>query len=232
MRVIIKGFVVVACLFLLSTPSAWADDTCRADFDYDGQVTLNDGFTMLLEFIEEFGTTDCVPTPVSAVPKTGQPTCYDDTEEITCPQPGDPFYGQDANYQKGSDVVTRLTDNLNGTVTDNLTGLIWEQKTSDNKDYSYTWQEALAYCENLSLAGYDNWRLPNIHELHSIIDYQRVSPAIDSTYFPNAVSSLYWSSTTYVDDAGFALGINFWSGIVDYDGKSWGNYFRAVRGGQ
>lgn len=56
----------------------------------------------------------------------------------------------------------------NGTVTDAYTGLIWEQNSSEK---ALTWEEALAYCENLSLAGNTDWRLPNINELNSLVDY-------------------------------------------------------------
>ena len=61
------------------------------------------------------------------VPDTGQTLCYDDRQIITCPSVGLDYYGQDGNYLINP---PSLTDNLNGTVTDNLTGLMWEQKNS------------------------------------------------------------------------------------------------------
>ncbi len=84
-------------------------------------------------------------------------------------------------------------DNGNGTVTDPRTGLMWQQETASGKN----WQAALEYAEALALAGYDDWRLPNVEELQSIVDYGRYNPAIDATAFPGTVSSYYWSSTTY-----------------------------------
>ena len=69
------------------------------------------------------------------VPDTGQTLCYDLTDIMTCPSPGQDLYGQDGNYLINP---PSLTDKLDGTVTDNLTGLIWEQKTVANEKLKYT----------------------------------------------------------------------------------------------
>ncbi len=94
-----------------------------------------------------------------------------------------------------------LVDNGDGTVTDTVSGLQWQQNSmdldSDGTPDIMTWQQALAACQNINnLGGYSDWRLPNILELRSIVDYSRYSPAIDITLFPDTVSSYYWSSTT------------------------------------
>jgi hypothetical protein len=77
-------------------------------------------------------------------------------------------------------------DNSDGTVLDSRTGLMWEQKTDDggvrDKDNTYTWKDALAYCENLTLGGHDDWRLPTIKELSSLVDLSRYNPAIDPVF--------------------------------------------------
>jgi len=95
-------------------------------------------------------------------------------------------------------------NNGNGTVTDTSTGLMWEVKTDDgssrDKDNTYTWREALSYCETLDLGGHTDWRLPTIKELRSLVDYTQYNPAIDRNFFPNTVSSNYWSATTYAYD--------------------------------
>ena len=63
------------------------------------------------------------------------------------------FYGQDGDYQKGTPMS--YTDNGDGTVTDNVTGLMWAQ---DQSETNYPWSEAGTYCANLTLGGYDDWR--------------------------------------------------------------------------
>ncbi len=94
-----------------------------------------------------------------------------------------------------SEASVRLLDNGDGTVTDAFTGLMWQQETPD---FMKNWNDALAYGENLSLAGYADWRLPNEEELRSVADYGRYTPAIDTDYFEDtATFSYYWSSTTY-----------------------------------
>jgi hypothetical protein len=64
-------------------------------------------------------------------------------------------------------VSAALIDNGNGTVTDTGSGLMWQKATAPG---TYTWQAALSYCENLSLAGHSDWRLPNRNELESLVD--------------------------------------------------------------
>jgi hypothetical protein len=97
-------------------------------------------------------------------------------------------------------------------VRDNVTGLIWEVKTDDagprDKDNKYTWDEANAYCDALELGGHSDWRLPSREELRSIVDYSifYFDPAINVSYFPNTVSSGYWSSTTHAFLRGRRMG--------------------------
>ena len=120
-------------------------------------------------------------------------------------------------------------DNGDGTVTDTDTGLMWQQDTAP--DY-YNWQQALSYCENLTLAGYSDWRLPNVHELQSLVAYLRIDPSIETGFF-NTVSFFYWTSTTDVYHLDNVWGVSFYSGDVGFPDKSndEGNV-RAVRGGQ
>jgi len=125
----------------------------------------------------------------------------------------------------------RYFDNGDGTVTDAVTGLMWQQASSYNGD----WQQALAYCENLELAGYSDWRLPNRNELVSQVDYTRTDPTIDTDSFPDTKSHYYWSSTTANSSNDTAWMVNFHSGLVGYDTHyywKYGRYYvRAVRSG-
>lgn len=137
--------------------------------------------------------------------------------------------------------ANRFVDNLDGTVTDTVTCLVWQQGTADITDDGAAdqmiWQEALAYAEGLTLGGHDDWRLPDISELTSIANYSTHSPAIDVSAFPDTVSSLYWSLTTYywlpenTWAMSFQHGATYNSGTkpVDYASTL---YARAVRGTQ
>ena len=122
-----------------------------------------------------------------------------------------------------------------GTVTDTNTGLMWQQLTPPAA-MTMTWEEALAYAEGLTLAGYDDWRLPTPKELQSIVDYSLYNPAIDTALFLGTVSSdYYWSATTIsASEPGpaYAWGGRFDYGSVYFDYKAHYNDVRAVRGGQ
>jgi hypothetical protein len=103
--------------------------------------------------------------------------------------------------------INSFKDNGDSTVIDSASGLQWMQADSGT---GKNWQEALAYCENLSLADHTDWRLPNAKELHSIVDYSNApdtngKPAINTDYFistsiknENGVDDwpFYWTSTT------------------------------------
>jgi hypothetical protein len=119
-------------------------------------------------------------------------------------------------------------DNGNGTITDTGTGLMWQKATAPG---TYTWEQALTYCENLTLpaGGYSDWRLPNRNELQTLVDYSRYSPA---TTFPNTQPSIYWSSTTDADNTNDAELVYFGLGVVGSHNKASDDFVRAVRGGQ
>jgi len=108
--------------------------------------------------------------------------------------------------------------------------LVW-QDNSDAKTTQRTWQEAIDYCEALSLDGHDDWRLSNINELKSIVDQTKMNPAIVDG-FVNTVSSFYWSSTTVLGNEYFVWGVGFFSGDGSWDAKSNSNYVRCVRAGE
>ena len=89
-------------------------------------------------------------------------------------------------------------DNKNGTVTDRASGLMWQQSDDGVKR---DWPGALSYCSNQRYAGYEDWRLPNIKELQSIVDYTRHDPAIDERFLRQSDrNAWFWSSTTHGDN--------------------------------
>jgi len=127
-------------------------------------------------------------------------------------------------------------------VTDNQTHLQWqdepytaEEATAYSNDTEngkvLYWTSAIAYCEDLSYGGNDDWRLPNFNELYSIADRSRYNLAIDSI-FVNVVSSGYWSATTDASYTSNAWVVVFNNGNDDVRDKSDNRYVRCVRGGQ
>jgi hypothetical protein len=128
---------------------------------------------------------------------------------------------------RGGQPAASFTDNGNGTVTDNKTGLVWQQ----SEPGYMTWDSALSYCEGLSLGDKTDWRLPNIKELESITDDARANPAIDTSFFPGPYGNYYWSSSTIANSSNYAWFVGFFVGEVN-PGYSKSNdlYVRCVRG--
>lgn len=127
----------------------------------------------------------------------------------------------------GLSLASVYKDNSNGTVTDNRTGLVWQQADVADK----TWDEAITYCEALVLADASDWRLPNIKELTSINDESRVRPSLNATAFPNAASALSWASTTQINQTARAWTADFTLGISSQNAKTDKLRVRCVRGG-
>ncbi len=120
-----------------------------------------------------------------------------------------------------------MVDNGDGTVTDQSVNLMWEQGSNNG-----AWQEALAYCEDLTLpaAGYSDWRLPEIHELRSMLDVTTSAPFVDHAAFPDTTGYVYWSSTTYPGGYNKVNGVYFASGETLISAKTNANMsFRCVR---
>lgn len=169
---------------------------------------------------------------------TAQDKCYNDSAEITCSQTS--FSGQDAQYTGNK---PNYTDNGDGTVTDNVTSLIWQKSPDTNSDGSITASDKLAYnkaatyCDNLSLAGHDDWQLPTIKQFYSLMNFTGIDPSgyestdisglipfIDTNYFDFAygetsageriIDSQYASSTFYVGPDRYIFGVNFADGRI------------------
>jgi len=168
-------------------------------------------------------------------PDTGQTQCYDNSATPvagTCPQGN---AGQDGDYSPSA-ATRRYTIHVpvagSSVTVDNLTGLMWVS-TGSNNGTTANWTNALASCEGTNFAGYSDWRLPNIKELHSIVNYGASgSPYIRADYFPNTASGIYWSSTVPPSITANALFVDFNQAGGAYHGiKTSGLYVRCVRGG-
>ena len=139
-------------------------------------------------------------------------------------------------------------------VQDNVTGLTWEVKTDDgteqDKDNTYQWGGLTAqgrdhvdrqgdyhddwnvlvnYANNNALCGYTDWRVPTREELLSIVDYGTYNPAIDTDYFPNTVSSWYWTSSPYASDSNNAWLVYFGNGNGSDVYRNYNGQLRLVR---
>ncbi len=138
-----------------------------------------------------------------------------------------PMPNAQVEVTKGAPNLESYTDNADGTVTDNVTELVWQQLTPP---LNYTEPEALAYCTGLRLAGYTDWRLPSVVELVSIVDTGTYDPSIDSTFFPGTSAvGFYWSSTQFAGDVGSMWGVYFNNGYSDYNDASIAYSVRCVR---
>jgi hypothetical protein len=179
------------------------------------------------------------------VPDTGQTTCW---ESNGMPPVGSPRpcagTGEDGEFQAGVAWPTpRFTDNGDGTVTDNLTGLIW-LKDADCPAVEKTWQQALDWVVDLnttSIACIDyapmtfaDWRLPNIRELLSLVDYsQAVGAALPLGHpFLGGVKQFYWSSSSLVTLESYAWIVDMFIGNGDYRAKTEIHFVWPVRGGE
>jgi hypothetical protein len=119
-------------------------------------------------------------------------------------------------------------DDAAGIVTDNSSGLMWQDDTNAT---TANWQTAINRCEALTLGGYDDWRMPNHNELRSLVDFSRYDPAIDPA-FKYVVSDSYWSSTSTYYWPDIANIIFFQDGSDGGNSKDYNYYYvRCVRGG-
>ena len=203
--------------------------TC-GDLNGDGDLNLSDPVYLLNHLFLGGQEPVCPEPPVngsSGLPATGQRICYDaEGNVILCDS--DPCAGQDGLYAKGCPSEGRFVDNGDGAVTDTCTGLMWQNDTG-NGGNTLNWCAALAYCERLELDGHDDWRLPNVRELQSIVEYGRTNPAIDPVF--GASLPFYWSSTSVANQARAAWTVGFRFGHVGNGGKVLGAFVRAVRSG-
>jgi len=124
-------------------------------------------------------------------------------------------------------IPTHFTNNTNVTVTDNLTGLVWQKYTRTD---SLTWENALIYADTLTSGGFTDWRLPNIKELQSINDETMINPSINTSYFSYLNINKYWASTSLPNQTTKAWYLDTHYGITTYDVKTAKHPVICVRG--
>jgi hypothetical protein len=137
---------------------------------------------------------DTTPRSDILIPDTGQTISYTSTP------------GEDADF-----VINppSFTDNGDGTVTDNITGLMW-QKTDGGE---MTFEKASTYCDELDLGGHTDWRLPACNELFSINSFDRLNPALNTSYFTKTTAEYWWTRSSRADDATSIWVVNAGGGI-------------------
>jgi formylglycine-generating enzyme required for sulfatase activity len=205
-------------------------------------------FTLLTSALQSHAA-----SPPAPVPQTGQTLCYNSSGEVI-PCAGT---GQDGDLKMG--VVwpsPRFLDNGDQTVTDKLTGLIWAKdanlmKTRDpsfdadyapvfswesSNDGAVTWQHALNYIKKLNAEnyqGHNDWRLPNINELKSLVNQGQSYPAtwLNGQGFSNVQSGYYRSSSSYAGSTESAWVVDVYGGGLGIFNKAYNYYVWPVRGG-
>jgi hypothetical protein len=239
-----KQVALLIVLLLLVPLNASAQDFCEGNFDYDHDVDGTDAFTFKTDFGRSLLKNPCPPDGPAPVPKTGQTTSY--------------HLGDDGDYEKGVEWPNpRFTANVDnngdgdcndvgescdGTVTDNLTGLIWLRDANCSLfSAPRTWDDALdlivpqladGYCQLEDGSSPGDWRLPNRRELFSLIDDENFGPALPSGHpFTNVLSAYYWSSSTHSSRTDSAWDVDMFDGDVYNAPKIIVNYVWPVRGG-
>lgn len=252
MKAIVGLLAVLACGEAMLARSAQAQ-ACTpvqecGDVNNSGGITATDALTVLSRAVGLPLTLTCecqaggevIP---SQTVRTGQTTCFDVTGSAT-PCAGT---GQDGEFQAGS--PRSFTDNLDGTVTDNATGLMWEKHGDEegihDRDNTYSFADAvgvkIATLNSTSFAGYNDWRLPNIVELQTLFSFGAVNtstfPAFNSDCVPSCSStvcsctntSIYWTSTSDYSSPAYSWTLNFSAASVQVIHKSEPERVRAVR---
>ena len=112
-------------------------------------------------------------------------------------------------------------------VYDSKTKLTWQSSPSNQR---FNWSDAQNYCKNLNYGSQNDWRLPNIYELKSLVDYTKYNPAIVTNLIDiDTGYSYYWSSSKYIDNSSGAWDVNFERGNDGWDDKSDENLALCVR---
>lgn len=121
---------------------------------------------------------------------------------------------------------SRFTVHADGTVSDLQTGLMWRRcaegrsgsACQTGSSVAKNWLEALRGAAESTFAGYTDWRVPNIKELHSLVENACMNPAINSTVFPQSPGAYVWTSTPHAAFADRAWYVGFQYGSDNHGG--------------
>jgi hypothetical protein len=158
--------------------------------------------------------------------------------DVTCNQPGPNFKLPPAG-SPGLNYTRDITVAGQPVVTDNTTKLMWQgcaaglsgDNCATGTVANKNWADALGYCNTLDWGGHTDWRLPGREELQSIVDYSKISAAIDTTAFPATPTSWFWSSSSYADATDDVWLVKFSDGYVSISYKTNIIRVRCVRSG-
>lgn len=146
-----------------------------------------------------------------------------------------------AAVQASNPTSAYVVDSGNGTVTDSRTGLMWDQCARGLSGAgcamgaagTFTWQSALNAAATVgTYKGFNDWRLPNIKELRSLVEECRTNPSINEFAFPNTPVSVFWSGSPLAGGATSAWSVYFLGGNASIGSRSDASQVRLVRAGQ
>lgn len=134
--------------------------------------------------------------------------------------------------------AVRYIFNDDGTVVDTVTQLVWKRcseglsgkNCESGKASTLTWTEAVTVAATSKFSGKNDWRVPTIQELDSIVEYRCTMPAVNAEVFPATLISNYWSSSHFAGYPNGSWNINFNDGSHETCNKNWNLYLRLVRG--
>lgn len=216
---------------------------CQADLNGDGKVNIEDREILKAEF----GRDDCPSSNGDILredidlPQIGQETEFDIGEKEEEATSYD--IGEDENLAEViASPTTRFKDNGDGTVTDPKTSLMWTKDANPTGD-TMVFHQAFDYVEGMNEGkhpnfGYTDWRLPNLIELRSLIDYTkytRKGHELPSGHPFQNVQSLRFNgrrSVTYLSNSDYSWFVSFYCRLVGHNVKSCYGYVWPVRGGQ
>lgn len=208
------------------------NDIADGDEINDDFVEIKDDLNDELNDISEIPDYDFIY--LEGVLCTGQQKCYNNDEEIVCPGIESIYHGNDyQNILESKCLKPDLTVKDTGSgkiVIDRITALIWQRTLSDEK---YTWSAAINYCESLQYGGYDDWRLPDLREMRTIVSFGNENPpAIHPSYFLNTPPEVFWTSSENITDKTLGAFVDFMYGGSGLRYKDGEYSARCVRGNE